>query len=80
MKVTVLLFARYQELAGAPGLEVEVAEPVTIGAVWEAVRERVPALRAEGRPMLACNRAHARPETVVRPGDEIAAFPPVSGG
>jgi len=80
MKVSVLLFARYQEAAGSPHVDVEVADPVTLRAVWEAVRQRVPALSAEERPILACNRAHARPETAVRKGDEVAAFPPVSGG
>ncbi len=80
MRVSVLLFARYREAAGAPILEIEVADPATLRAVWDAVRQQVPALRGEARPLLACNRAYARPETVVQPGDEVAVFPPVSGG
>ena len=80
MKVSVLLFARYREAAGTPAIEIEVPDPATLRSVWDAVRHQVPALGGEERPLLACNRAYARPETVVQPGDEVAVFPPVSGG
>ena len=40
----------------------------------------VPALRSKGRPLMACNRAYARPERVIDGHEEIAAFPAVSGG
>ncbi len=80
-KCTVLLFARYAELAGAPSLDVEVPEGATLGDLWDRVRKMVPALRDETRPLLACDRAYARPDTAIPVGGgEIAAFPPVSGG
>jgi hypothetical protein len=44
------------------------------------VRAAVPALADEQRPLFACDRAHARPDRVVTGREEIAAFPPVSGG
>jgi sulfur-carrier protein len=34
----------------------------------------------EGRVLMAVNQAVARPDTVVRDGDEVAFFPPVTGG
>ncbi len=80
MKCTVLLFARYGELAGAPRIEVDVRDGATLGEIWDRVRERVPALRGEENPLLACERSYARPDRVVSPGEEIAVFPPVSGG
>lgn len=43
------------------------------GAKWHKV------LR-EGRVLMAVNQAVARPDTVVRDGDEVAFFPPVTGG
>lgn len=43
------------------------------GAQWNKV------LR-EGRVLMAVNQAVARPDTVVRDGDEVAFFPPVTGG
>ncbi|MFQ5877944.1 MAG: MoaD/ThiS family protein [Acidobacteriota bacterium] len=80
MRVVVLLFARYREAAGSAAVEVEVSEGATLAQVWERVRRTVPALREETRPLLACDRAYARPGQTVGPGQEIAAFPPVSGG
>lgn len=80
MKRTVLLFARYAELAGGPSVEVEVPEGATLGELWDRVREMVPALRYETCPLLACDRAYARLDTVIPGEGEIAAFPPVSGG
>jgi molybdopterin synthase sulfur carrier subunit len=43
------------------------------GAQWHKV------LR-EGRVLMAVNQAVARPDTKVRDGDEVAFFPPVTGG
>ena len=80
MKVTVLLFARYSELAGRTRIEVNVPEGATLARVWDGVTESVPALRAERQPLMACDRAYARPERVIEGHEEIAAFPPVSGG
>jgi molybdopterin converting factor small subunit len=80
MTVTVLLFARYREAAGRAAIEVEVRDAATLGDVWEAVRSQIPALRGDTRPLLACDRAYARPDRVLSGREEIAAFPPVSGG
>ena len=80
MRVSVLLFARYREAAGRAAVEVEVPEAATLGQVWEAVCAGVPALRGETRPLLACDRSYARADRVLTGREEIAAFPPVSGG
>jgi molybdopterin converting factor small subunit len=80
VKVTVLLFARYRELAGASAVEVEVPEGATLAGVWAAVVERAPRLRDQGVPLLARDRAYARPQDPVTGREEIAAFPPVGGG
>jgi molybdopterin converting factor subunit 1 len=80
MKVRLLLFARYAELAGAPMLEVEAAAAPTLGDLWDAVRAKVPALAGESAPMMAVDQIYAAPERIVGPGQEVAFFPPVSGG
>jgi len=44
------------------------------GAVWQQTL-------AEGNALsIAVNHDIARPETPIKPGDEIAFFPPVTGG
>jgi molybdopterin converting factor small subunit len=78
--VRVLLFARYREAAGRHAIEVEVPDGATLGQAWERVRATVPALAPEARPLLACDRAYARADRVLTGAEEIAAFPPVSGG
>jgi len=42
--------------------------------------ERWSKVLREGRVLMAVNQAVARPDTVVRDGDEVAFFPPVTGG
>jgi len=80
MKVNVLLFARYRELAGRASVEVEVPAGSTLAGIWSRVQDSVPAPKSEGGPLMACDRAYAGPERVIEGGEEIAIFPPVSGG
>lgn len=81
MKVKVLLFARYAALAGSAELEVDIAPPGTLGEVWRLVGERCPALASlPETPLIACDRTYARPDRRLRGGEEVAFFPPVSGG
>jgi molybdopterin converting factor small subunit len=61
-------------------VEVEVPAGATMGRVWAGIRAAVPALAAETRPLLACDRSYAGEDRVVTGTEEIAAFPPVSGG
>ncbi|HKB06744.1 MAG TPA: MoaD/ThiS family protein [Candidatus Polarisedimenticolia bacterium] len=79
MRISVMLFARYREAAGARSIEVEVPANATLADVWAGVRSKVPALREE-RPMFSCDRVYAREDQAVTGREEIAVFPPVSGG
>jgi molybdopterin converting factor subunit 1 len=78
--VTVLLFARYREAAGTEGLALEVPDDATLGDLWKEVGRRLPALAAESAPLMAIDRKYGAAGTRVRPGAEVAFFPPVSGG
>jgi molybdopterin converting factor subunit 1 len=81
MKMRVLLFARYAELAGVQELEVEVDPDRTVGDLWELLRSRYPALQSVSeRPLMACDRTYAEPGKVLGGSAEVAFFPPVSGG
>lgn len=81
MKVPVALFARYREAVGHGRVEVEVAEGATVEDVWRALAAVHPAL-ARYRPhtLFAIGTDYVEPATPVRAGDELACFPPVSGG
>lgn len=80
MRVAVLLFARFREAAGRSSVEVEIPGDATLQDVWDRVQAAVPALRGETRPLFACDRACARSDRQVTGREEIAIFPPVSGG
>lgn len=81
MRVTVRLFARLRDLAGAGELVREVPSPSTIDAVWRGLVADMPALGEYERTMsVALNADYSRMSAAVKDGDEVAFLPPVSGG
>jgi molybdopterin converting factor subunit 1 len=81
MRVTVRLFARLREIAGAAEIARDVVSGTTIGGVWRLLVREFPALEPYERSISsAINLEYARMDTEVRDGDEIAFLPPVSGG
>ena len=81
MRVTVRLFARLRDIAGASELAREIAPGATIGTVWRQLAGEYPELAQYGRSISsAVNEDYARMDEVLRDGDEVAFLPPVSGG
>lgn len=79
--MTVRLFARLRDIAGAPELARDVAPGATIGTVWRDLTREFPDLAAYERSISsALNADYARMDNTVRDGDEVAFLPPVSGG
>ncbi|MBA2305149.1 MAG: molybdopterin converting factor subunit 1 [Acidobacteria bacterium] len=81
MLVTVRLFARLREIAGAPEVQVEVPLGATVGDAWAALSARHSALAAYATSIsCAVNEDYARMTERLQEGDEVAFLPPVSGG
>ena len=79
--VRVLLFGAAREAAGCGELPLDVGAPATAASVLEELLAARPALRRFGRSLLvAVNEEYAGPQREVRANDEVAVFPPVSGG
>ncbi len=81
MRVTVRLFARLRDIAGAAELTREIAPGATIGSVWRQLAGEFPDLAPYERSISsAVNLDYAHMDRAVAEGDEIAFLPPVSGG
>lgn len=81
--IKVRLFASLRELPGAEDFEIppEGIQPHTVEALFEMAAARIPSLRQRrDRILVAVNQNHSNWSTVICDGDEVAFFPPVSGG
>lgn len=81
MKITIKLFARLRELVGTHTLEYEVAEETTIAGLMAQLQESYPKLNGvAANTIVSLNKDFAETDTRLSEGDEVALFPPVSGG
>ena len=81
MKLEVRLFASLKDRAGGERLTVDLASPATVRSLTDALAARYPALKpALPSALVAVNHDFAFPDTPLESGDEVALFPPVSGG
>ena len=81
MKIRMLLFAVYREIAGTGEVEVELPDGATAAdAVGALRRAGNGCARIPHSPAVAVNQEYAALDTVLRPGDEVALLPPVAGG
>ena len=85
MRVKLLFFAALREQLGTPGEEIELPAGVgTVAALRSHLRGRGGAWElalAEGKLVrTAVNQDMVQPSAPVKAGDEVAFFPPVTGG
>jgi molybdopterin converting factor subunit 1 len=79
--VTIRLFARLRELAGASELARQVPDGSVAGDAWNALVAEFPAMADYSRNVsCAVNEEYARLTAALKDGDEVAFLPPVSGG
>lgn len=81
MNVEIRLFATMKDKAGQPRIIVEIEEPATVASLLQAVATQFPSLESSvDTALVSVNKAFASEETPIASGDEVALFPPVSGG
>lgn len=81
MSIKVLFFASMADAAGTREMSVEAAGITDVISVFDRCAGKHPALESyRSSVLLALNAEFAQPSSPVRDGDEVAFFPPVSGG
>ena len=81
MRVSIRLFARLRDIAGAGEMERQLPDGATVRTVWEALASEFSGLKDyEVSISTAVNAEYSRMDAPVGDGDEVAFLPPVSGG
>jgi molybdopterin synthase catalytic subunit len=81
ISVHVLFFGAARDATGTDEAELRLNPPHDSASAFEQLLTAYPALRRFGKSLLfAVNQEYARPDKEIIDGDELAVFPPVSGG
>ncbi len=81
IRVKVLLFATYADAAGQDEVTLSLSGPATVADVVRQLRQGPLGPRhLPERPLAAVNQVHARADTPLADGDEVALLPPLAGG
>lgn len=77
MSITVRYFASLRDAVGRSEDRATLTGPLPVKAVWQQIN---PQLALPDNVLAAVNMEYANLDTVVEDGDELAFFPPVTGG
>lgn len=77
MSITVKYFARLREQMGKAEEQVEFTPGLSAADVWKQVGGND---QPAPNVLIAVNMQYAKPEVELKDGDEVAFFPPVTGG
>ena len=81
--IRIKFFAMFRDEVGRPEVETELKGERTLQELLERLKDEVPGLEKilrEETAIMALNQEVVDPETPIKDGDEVALFPPVSGG
>jgi sulfur-carrier protein len=81
IRVTVKLFAIYQEVLKAPEIQLELPAHSTVSTVLDRLIDQHPILQTwRSITQFGVNLEQSAPDRPLADGDEIVLIPPVSGG
>jgi len=81
VSIRVLFFGAARDVVNANQLDLSLDAPATVSSAFQNLIARFAPLERFGRSLLfAVNQEYATPDTLLKENDELAVFPPVSGG
>jgi len=81
VKIRVLFFGAARDVVENNPIEISLASPATVSTAFQSLVAQFPDLERFGRSLLfAVNQEYATSDTLLKENDELAVFPPVSGG
>jgi len=81
MGIRILFFASLADISGAREIRIDAAGFTDLRSIFDKLAKDFPALESHrANVLVAVNSEFARMESPVHDGDEVAFFPPVSGG
>lgn len=80
MRVKVRYFGQFRDLTGKTDEALDVEKGITVEGIREHVRELYPKMASKEEIMVALNGSFVPLDQVIEESDEVAFFPPVSGG
>ena len=79
--VKILFFASLKDLVGKSEIEINLEGKASVRDVFQKLQISYPSLeKYENILLVAVNQEYSNLDTPISPNDEIAFFPPVSGG
>lgn len=78
MQVSVKYFASLREVIGEANSVIEIEEDTSVSLLWQMILEKKN-IEFEN-VMMAVNMEYVKSEYQLKTGDEVAFFPPVTGG
>ena len=81
VSIRVLFFGAARDVVDRNPLDLSLDEPATVASAFQSLVTKFSQLERFGRSLLfAVNQEYATPDTLLKENDELAVFPPVSGG
>jgi molybdopterin converting factor subunit 1 len=81
VSIRVLFFGAARDVVDASQLVLSLDAPATVSSAFQNLFAQFAPLERFGRSLLfAVNQEYATPDTLLKENDELAVFPPVSGG
>ena len=77
MSINVQFFASLRELLGTQQLSIDYSKGIDVSGVWQQASSNI---SMPDNTLCAINMEYVKASTLVQDGDEVAFFPPVTGG